>query len=463
MGSEMCIRDRLTTGQKAGWGLADMGIVVFVIVKQLLILAFMNSFLGIPIAMAGAITTAVLVFDIISDPIIGYFSDKTVSRLGRRAPWMLLGAVILAVAIIGLFAVPEGFGANESLIWVTIFFLIATLGFTMVSIPYGAMAGEMTLDKKERSSMTAWRMAFASLGILIGGALIPILAGDTRSGYTFAAICVTPLIVLSIWFSVFFTRNTPRTLLPSQQNFLQVVGLVIANRAFITLVVLYGIMTLAIALITAGLPFAAMYLILDDGNSLLSGIAKGLGTLSLMFAAFVIGSIISQVLWVKLSNIYGKVTAQLIGIICYIILLVLIFFCLPNFNVTLLAGLFILAGMTNGSYQQIPWALYPDLMDVTREKTGESIEGAFSAVWLFGQKAANAISPLLLGFILSLYGWKETTEGITKQTEAAMSSLQISITLVPASILGLAGILLIGVYLPPVSYTHLTLPTICSV
>ena len=189
--------------------------------------------------------------------------------------------------------------------------------------------------------MTAWRMAFASLGILIGGALIPILAGDTRSGYTFAAICVAPLIVLSIWFSVFFTRNTPRTLLPSQQNFSQVVGLVIANRAFITLVVLYGIMTLAIALITAGLPFAAMYLILDDGNSLLSGIAKGLGTLSLMFAAFVIGSIISQVLWVKLSNIYGKVTAQLIGIICYIILLVLIFFCLPNFNVTLLAGLFI--------------------------------------------------------------------------------------------------------------------------
>ena len=44
----------LSVGQKAGWGLADMGVVVFVIVKQLLILAFMNSFLGIPIAMAGA-------------------------------------------------------------------------------------------------------------------------------------------------------------------------------------------------------------------------------------------------------------------------------------------------------------------------------------------------------------------------------------------------------------------------
>ena len=143
----------LSIGQKAGWGLADMGIVVFVIVKQLLILAFMNSFLGIPIAIAGAVTTAVLVFDIISDPIIGYFSDKTVSRFGRRAPWMLIGSVVLALAMIGLFAVPESFNINASLIWVIIFFLISTLGFTMVSIPYGAMAGEMTLDKKERSSM----------------------------------------------------------------------------------------------------------------------------------------------------------------------------------------------------------------------------------------------------------------------------------------------------------------------
>ena len=438
----------LSLGQKAGWGLADMGIVVFVIVKQLLILAFMNSFLGIPIALAGAVTTAVLIFDIISDPIIGYFSDKTASRFGRRAPWMLVGAVVLALAMIGLFAVPENFTRNASLIWVTVFFLISTVGFTMVSIPYGAMAGEMTLDKKERSSMTAWRMAFASLGILVGGALIPILAGDTKSGYTFAAICVAPLIILSIWFSVFFTRNAPRTLVPSQQNFSYILKLVLANRAFVTLVILYGIMTLAIALITAGLPFAAMYLIMDDGNSLLSGVAKGLGTLSLMFAAFVIGSIISQALWVKLSNLYGKVTAQLIGIVFYIALLIFIFFSLPNYNVTMIAGLFILAGMTNGSYQQIPWALYPDLMDITREKSGESIEGAFSAVWLFGQKVANAVSPLILGFILSLYGWKETTEGITQQTDAALNTLQTSITLFPAAILGLAGILLFSVYLP---------------
>ena len=70
--------------------------------------------------------------------------------------------------------------------------------------------------------------------------------------------------------------------------------LVFSNRPFFILTILYGVMTFAIALITAGLPFAALYLILDDGTTFLSGAANALSVLSLMFAAFVIGSILSR-------------------------------------------------------------------------------------------------------------------------------------------------------------------------
>ena len=61
----------LTLVQKAGWGLADMGVVVFVVVKKLLILTFLTSFLGVPVAIAGLVTTAVLVFDMIMGPACG--------------------------------------------------------------------------------------------------------------------------------------------------------------------------------------------------------------------------------------------------------------------------------------------------------------------------------------------------------------------------------------------------------
>ena len=437
---------RLSFGEKAGWGLADMGIVVFVIVKQLLVLSFLTNYLGVPVAIAGMVTTGVLFFDMITDPLIGYLSDKTKTRWGRRAPWMFVGALVLAAGTVGIFGVPEKFDLTNKILWVSGFFILATIGFTMVAIPYGATSGEMTQNSKERSASMGFRMAFASLGILLGGAVIPQLAGGTREGHLSAAIIIAPIMVLAIWGSIWLTRKTPRIMEPSRENSWEMASLVWNNKPFMILVVLYGVMTLAVALITAGLPFAAMYLILDNGETMLSSVASGLGVLSLMFAAFVLGAILSQVFWVWLSAKFGKTSALISGLVLYIILLVVIYRALPAVNVTASAGLFMLAGMTNGAYQQIPWAIYPDLMDITRTKTGAAIEGAFSAVWLFGQKFANALAPSLLAFILSIYGWRETTQGITEQLPEAINALHMSITIVPSAILAMAILGLIFIY-----------------
>ena len=428
----------LSVGQKAGWGLADMGIVVFVIVKQLLVLSFLTNYLNVPVGIAGLLTTSVLIFDIITDPIVGYFSDRTHSRWGRRVPWMVIGALILSGGIIGLFGVPQSLSLLGTIIWVGGFFALATVGFTMVAIPYGATAGEMTQDPKERSTMMGFRMAFASVGILLGGAVIPQLAGGTRDGHFIAAIYVAPIIILSIWGSLWSTRTAPRILSPSARGFMSTWLLVFKNKPFVILVCLYGIMTLAIALITAGLPFAAIYLIFDSGNSLLSPASSALGILSLLFACFVFGSILSQAFWVWMSARLGKVSALIFGLVIYIILLIAIFISLPSVDIMLIAILFVVAGMTNGAYQQIPWAIYPDLMDITRSESGDAIEGAFSAIWLFGQKVANAIAPLILSLILALVGWRESGEGFTDQVPEALRALQNSITILPAFILALA-------------------------
>ena len=428
----------LSVGQKAGWGLADMGIVVFVIVKQLLVLSFLTNYLNVPVGIAGLLTTSVLIFDIITDPIVGYLSDRTHSRWGRRVPWMVIGALILSGGIIGLFGVPQSLSLSGTIIWVGGFFALATVGFTMVAIPYGATAGEMTQDPKERSTMMGFRMAFASVGILLGGAVIPQLAGGTRDGHFIAAIYVAPIIILSIWGSLWSTRTAPRILSPSARGFMSTWLLVFKNKPFVILVCLYGIMTLAIALMTAGLPFAAIYLIFDSGNSLLSPASTALGILSLLFACFVFGSILSQAFWVWMSARLGKVSALIFGLVIYIILLIAIFLSLPSVDIMLIAILFVVAGMTNGAYQQIPWAIYPDLMDITRSETGDAIEGAFSAIWLFGQKVANAIAPLILSLILALFGWRESGEGFTDQVPGALRALQNSITILPAFILALA-------------------------
>jgi GPH family glycoside/pentoside/hexuronide:cation symporter len=68
------------------------------------------------------------------------------------------------------------------------------------------------------------------------------------------------------------------------------------------------------------------------------------------------------------------------------------------------------------------------------------------AIWVFGQKAGNAFAPLILGAILAVYGWVETTQGRGVQSDAALGALAVAITLVPAGILALSIVLLLTLY-----------------
>ena len=437
----------LTTGQKAGWGLADMGVNVFVVVKQLLVFTYLTTFLGVPPGVAGLVTFAVLAFDVVTDPIVGYLSDRTRSRWGRRVPWIASGALILASSIVAMFAVPEGMCWQANALWVTLFFGLASVGFTFVAIPYGAMAGEMTQDPEERSAMMAFRMTFASLGLLTAGAVVPALAGNTRAGYASAVLVVAPVVVMTIWGMLAATRRAPQIATPATEGFGTVLRLVLANRPFAVLVLLYGVLTLGVALIAAGLQLAALYL-MTDAPGPLSWLTGALGIFSTLFAMFILGSVISQFPWVRASVRWGKVSALMLGLGLYVVVLAGVWASLPATGVTAMAGLFLLAGAANGAYQQIPWAMYPDLMDVTRAAEGTAIEGAFSAVWLFGQKVANALAPLALGLILQAAGWQASAAGVVAQSDAALGALRVALTLVPAAVFVLGGAGLWWIYRP---------------
>lgn len=438
----------LTFREKAGWGLADIGINVFVVVKQLLVFTYLTTLLGVPPGVAGFVTFAVLGFDVITDPLVGYLSDRTTTRWGRRSPWIFVGAVLLTAGIVAMFAVPEGMVWQQNLAWVFLAFGLATIGFTCVAIPYGAMAGEMTQDPRERSVMMAFRMTCASLGLLLAGAVLPALAGDTREGYFQAVLMIAPVVTLTIWGMLWATRTAPQIAQPAPIRARDALGLILANRAFTRLVVLYGVMTLGVAIIAAGLQLAALYLITDDGASPLSGLSSALGIFSTLFAMFIIGSVISQYIWVKTSAALGKLGALGVGLGLYVLVLVAVWLMLPAASITPMALLFLAAGFTNGAYQQIPWAMYPDHMDDTRAASGQAIEGAFSAIWLFGQKISNAVAPLVLGLVLAAAGWQESTGGVIAQSETALATLKAAITLVPAGIIGLSILGLVFVYRP---------------
>ena len=133
--SDASVQPRLPLAVKAAYGLADMGINVFVIFKGLLVFAFLVQFSGVDPALAGWVTSAVLVIDVITDPLMGWLSDRTGGRFGRRHPYIISGAVLMAVLMIVTFAVFILGSMVSQFFWVTLSKTIgkqATLMFGIV-------------------------------------------------------------------------------------------------------------------------------------------------------------------------------------------------------------------------------------------------------------------------------------------------------------------------------------------
>ncbi len=418
---------------KTGYGLGDLGINIFVIVKSLLVFDFMTAYLDVAPATAGRLTALVLIFDILTDPLIGWLSDRSHTRWGRRAPYMAVGALAMAVLLVLMFYVPAAFSGLAAGLWVTGFFAAASVGWTMVVIPYSSLTVELTDDPQQRSSLTAYRMASAALGILLAGALFPALVaqfGGNRAAFALAMLVFAPIAVGTIWAAAFVSARPSPARPPAPQPLLAQLRTVASNPRFVLLVVIYGFQTLAIFFITVGIPHAARYLTLaSEGNGPMPGAQ------TLLFGAFVVGAMASQPLWLMLSKRIGKPRVYLAGMLVYAGMLVLFYTQLPLASAVLLGALSLGIGITNGCYQQLPWALAPDLIAETNRQSGQSVEGLANSVWLFGQKLAGALAPLLFGELLSAFGFVSSEQGYVDQPAAALEALRAGMTLLPALLL----------------------------
>ena len=137
------------------------------------------------------VTTVSFVFTLFAQPIVGAFSDRTRSKLGRRAPWMLFGALVGGILLLGL-------GSFTSLVWITVFWVLIQVALNALQGPLSAV----TPDRFERNKLgTASAMAGVgmqvggTLGIMAAGAMAGTL-GIAYSTFGIAVIITTVLFVL---------------------------------------------------------------------------------------------------------------------------------------------------------------------------------------------------------------------------------------------------------------------------
>jgi GPH family glycoside/pentoside/hexuronide:cation symporter len=169
---------------------------------------YMNIVCGLSGSVAGALLAISIAVDAVMDPLIGYLSDNTHSRWGRRHPFMLVSAVPVALGLGLFFSVPAQLSGSANLVYVMVVLLTVRIAMSGFTLPYGALGAEISTSYTERSTIVAYRTAFNNAGfcavIILGywvflrGHNIYVRADYAPLGWSLAAVVLIGALVSAL-------------------------------------------------------------------------------------------------------------------------------------------------------------------------------------------------------------------------------------------------------------------------
>ena len=139
------------------------------------LLFYYNQVLGLSGTLAGAALFIALLFDAVSDPLVGSLTDFTRSRWGRRHPYLYASALPFSLCFLGLFVPPSGLSEAGLFAWLLVFATLTRTTMSFYHVPYLSMGAELSQDYDERTRLAAFRNLFQLAGmfaVLIGGNLL---------------------------------------------------------------------------------------------------------------------------------------------------------------------------------------------------------------------------------------------------------------------------------------------------
>ena len=154
----------LTVGFKISYGLGATAEAITFQGTSLFLLIYYNQVLGVSPGLVGLALSAGLMVNAVFEPIVGSWSDRVRTRLGRRHPFMFAAAAPIALCFYALYSPPEGLGSTGLLIWLTVFYILLQQTASAYEAPHLALGGELSDDYIERSSVMAYNTFFAWVG-----------------------------------------------------------------------------------------------------------------------------------------------------------------------------------------------------------------------------------------------------------------------------------------------------------
>lgn len=425
-------KGKVPMGQKIAFGLGMLANQMFPAALGIFMVVLVEN-LGFPGWMLGILYFLPRIFDAISDPIMGFISDNTKSKWGRRRQYVVIGAIIMGISFALMWQLYDSSSINYNFNYFLIWSFAFYLGLTIFSVPYVAMGYEMSDDFHERTNIMATAQLIGQLAWVIAPWFWVIMADKslfesgevaTRTLAIFVAIFFTILAIIPGLFiksnSTLNENYSPLTLKSINSSFNEIIDgfkQALKINAFKKLCIATFLIFNAFNTVAAFSYYIIKYY-------LFNGSEVEMGLWPTLFGS--VGALATTVLVIpivaKMSKVMGKkkafLVSQGISIFGYILLWLLFIpgkpymflFALPFFSFGI------------GSLFTIMMSMTSDVIDIDELNTGKRREGIFGAIYWWMVKFGFAIAGLLSGLILTFVNYKS---GASVQTEETMFGLRI--------------------------------------
>lgn len=436
---------KLSTWTKLIYGTGDFGYSLNNSIIAAFFPIFMMDVVGITPALAALALFIGRSWDYVNDPLVGYLSDRTRSRWGRRRPFLLYGALPFALTFLLLWVRPSFISHSTGLVvFYAAAYLIYEASATIVYMPYFALTPELTQDYDERTQLTSFRMLFNILGgltaytvpMMIVGSMIPQNAGRVvMMGAVMGLIAALPYILVFLGVrekKEYFEQEKP-TLRDS-------LNAARKNKPFLFAAFIYLFTWIVIILLETNLMFYIKYVLNREAQS------------TLVMGTIFISAMLALPFWYWIAKKGNKRKAYIIGVAFWAAVMCGLILVQPETPLWILMIMCVLAGIGLSAGQVLPWSIIPDAIEWDEYQTGERHEGLFySLITLLG-KIANSVAVPLSLLLMEFTGYVSNAK---VQRSSAITGIKIMIGPVPALLL-ITGILFAIFYpLSREKYTHI--------
>ncbi len=415
----------VTSSTRFAYAVGDLGINLYFMSAMTFLLIFYTDVFGLSAEVAAWVFLVARVIDAVTDPLMGYLADRTRSRWGKLRPYLLFGAVPLALISLATFTVPD-FDDAGKIAWAYVTYILFGIVYTVVTIPYAAMTAVLTDNHDERTKLSTLRMACAfagGWGVSVGMMPLVGVLGGGADGWMWTMALFGVAATALLWWTFAGTRE--RTVAtPTRPITLAEAGrTLITNPPLAVVILVFVLGMLAFTFRQASAPFYFKY---NVGREELVSLYFSV-TLGVMFLGLAAIPALSARLGKAGAIRVGAVIAMLGGVGFYLT---------PADNVVMVFVWGALLSLGGAPVAVLGWAMIPDTVEYAEWRTGVRADGVIFSAASFFQKMGKALGGWAVAALLAWFGYVANQPQTAESLHGILVLMSICPLLVNVVLLG---------------------------